>query len=262
MAFDGARKMPFFGWRLHVVLVEGSVAKRLAIGDILALNNVRCTVFEKPLPAIEFLDSICSQCGGKCCKYFPSPSLDIMREEANPLIESTGLASRKLRQQNATSEEVVSNREKRPTGKAFVGRSSSRRKAGSGRTASTRGVFGCRQSAATTSLNVYRRGMPGQGSFAAMCRPRSSYLQHDLKRPPSPIEGSYIAISLSRGLGGPSQQRSSLLPVISEVQGFGDKLFLRGSADIVHFVLCDISFSDEGVRLLIVDCRTGFRFAQ
>ncbi|KAL8429106.1 hypothetical protein Efla_003159 [Eimeria flavescens] len=48
--------MALTGERLHVLLVEGGVAQRLAIGDILGLCNVWCTVFEKPSQAVDFLE--------------------------------------------------------------------------------------------------------------------------------------------------------------------------------------------------------------
>lgn len=236
------------GGKFHVVLVEGSVAQRLAIGDILALCNFWCTVFENPSQAIEFLEFHWSRRRGD--HYSNRPGAAGIPHSQTPASPNTSLFSIRLSQKSsagvsgnpANGENVTPRRSSLPAAGPLGKKDSESRSSDT-----VLGDPGCRHLATTTSLAVERgRRADGRG-FAAICSPRRAPQQFAAQNLYPKNERWQGTASANRGGNEQPQQSGRVFPGTSGGRQGGSGRLLRSPLDEVHLVLCDLSFCDERV---------------
>ncbi|OEH80351.1 NEK kinase [Cyclospora cayetanensis] len=230
---------------LHIVLVEGSIAQRLVIGDSLALCGIWCTIFETPSQAIDFLDFLSRKGSGSelpdvandssnSSQSIPIPGSPLLPKsvlEAVGPFENPGTGGDIRTTPYLDVDGIPAEHESRKEEEDLV----------------------CKQHAATVSVAAISRGRNARRSFAAM-RSSSGENRHLPRHGYHPVNQrwQYTAAS-SHMLSAPSKHRKRNLVRVCRGQHAGGGRLLRSPLEDVHLVLCDISFSDEKevLRLLM-----------
>lgn len=236
------------GGKFHVLLVEGSVAQRLAIGDILALCNLWCTVFEKPSQAIDFLEFHWSKCHGD--HYSNHPGSASVPHTQTPSSPNTSPFATRLSQEGSVGvssnpnngKNVKPRRSSLPAGGLLGNDNAENRSSGN-----VPGDADSRQLATAISLAVERGRRADGRAFAAICSPPRAPQQFAAQSLYPKKERWQGAASSNRGGNEQPQQSGRILPGMNGGRQTGSGRLLRAPLDDVHLVLCDLSFSNERV---------------